>query len=329
MEDFARLHSGFQWPNSDPYFTNHSMTECTLDFGLYPDHLKIDAGDITIRSLLDLETVVAEMRASTNVESDWVYAPAQPSRDSMTGVVLEKPYSARVFGLPKTHTIKHTKADSQDHLTFHLWSLSFFTGLRLTATDAGFLDATPLKPGTLVDFVLLGGGLPSSIELAEQFWRDNAANPRQTQRFAAAVHAFFLAQCPLSLQFERFLYLYTALDACYALASSASPPSRRIPHAERTAWMCQHFGMPVPDWADPNAVSGAEVAIIRNDAVHEALYMDEPLGFALHGVGTNQNLTLELEALVCRLLVALIGGRSADYIHTPVNTRQRHGLRLN
>jgi len=32
------------------------------------------------------------------------------------------------------------------------------------------------------------------------------------------------------------------------------------------------------------------------------------LGFAIHGAGTNQNITLEMQALVCRLLVALLGG---------------------
>ena len=64
----------------------------------------------------------------------------------MSGKVREHPYASRVFGLPKTHLIEHAEATNQDHLDFHLWALSFFVGMRLTATDAGFLDATPLKP---------------------------------------------------------------------------------------------------------------------------------------------------------------------------------------
>lgn len=86
--------------------------------------------------------------------------------------------------------------------------------------------------------------------------------------------------------------------------------------------------MEVPTWVDAGGPGAAEVATIRNDAVHEALYMGEPLGFALHGVGASHNLTLELEALICRFLGALIGAASADYVQSPVNTRQRHGLRL-
>lgn len=304
------------------------MTKNSLDFGFYPGPLDIDAGEIAIRSLPDRKSIAADLRDEARIEKDWIYGPAERSQDFMTGAVHEKPYSARVFGLPKTHTITHCCADDEDHLVFHLWSLSFFAGLRLTATEAGFLDATPLKPGKLVDFVLLGDNLPASIDLAEHFWKANRTTPRQPSRFAAAVHALFLAQYPPALQFERFLYLYTALDACFALAAEVNPPSRRVPHADRAAWLCQRFGMQVPSWADPGNPSGAEVVTIRNDALHEALYMGEPLGFALHGNGTSQNLTLELEALICRFLVALIGAPSADYVRSSVNTRQRHGLWL-
>lgn len=304
------------------------MTQQTLKFGFYPDDLELDAGPVTVRTLPDREETAKQVLASPMVAKDWVYVPLQQSRDFISGAVKQQPYAVRVFGLPKTHTITHARADGEDHLTFHLWCLSFFTGLRLTATAAGFLDATPVKRGMLVDFVPQRSTLTKGVEMAEDFWRSNAGDPRQAQRFAAAVHALFIAQNPQFLQFESFLYLYTALDACYALASTARPPGRRVLHAERTAWMCQLFGIPVPPWADPSAAGGAAVAAIRNDAVHEALFMDAPLGFALHGVGTNRNLTLEMEAMVCRLLVALIGGERSEYVRSPVDTRQRHGLTL-
>jgi hypothetical protein len=304
------------------------MSEHSLEFGFYPNPIDIDVGAIAIRSLPDRETVVSDLHSDAGIEKDWIYAPAQRSEDFMSGNVREKPFSTRVFGLPRTHKITHRAAENDDQLIFHLWSLSFFTGMRLTGTDAGFLDATPLKPGKLVDFVLLGDGLSESVEVAERFWTTNSTTPRQPSRFAAAVHALFLAQYPTALQFEKFLYLYAALDACYALAAEMQPPSNRIAHAGRAAWLCQRFGMPVPDWADASSQGGAEVASIRNDAAHEALYMGEPLGFALHGTCGNQNLTLELEALICRFLVALIGCASTDYVQSPVNTRQRQGLRL-
>ena len=106
------------------------------------------------------------------------------------------------------------KATGDEHVVFHLWALSFFLGMRLSATEAGFLDATPVKPGKLVDFVLPGRSLERAIDLADEFWMANRGEPRNAQRFAAAVHALFLGQYPQALQFERFIYLYTAIDAC-------------------------------------------------------------------------------------------------------------------
>ncbi|MDF1719566.1 MAG: hypothetical protein P1U65_02730 [Minwuia sp.] len=135
------------------------MTRISLDFGFFPDPLEISVGDVTIQSLPDRRQIANDVRGEQGIEKDWIFPPAQQSRDFISGSVRTKPYSARVFGLPKTHAIAHETADDKDHLTFHLWSLSFFSGLRLTSTEAGFLDATPLKPGTLNDFVLLRDSL--------------------------------------------------------------------------------------------------------------------------------------------------------------------------
>ena len=56
--------------------------------------------------------------------------------------------------------------------------------------------------------------------------------------------------------------------------------------------------------------------------------MHEPIGFALHGVATGDNVTLEMSGLVCRLLIASIGGESTAYCESPVNTYQRHRFNL-
>ena len=292
------------------------------EFGFYPQSLQIKAGPVTVSPLPDLERTASNVLASDRVEGNWYYASPQQVRDVMSGKIRERPYASRVFPLPKTHLIEHAAATSEDHLDFHLWALSFFFGMRLTATEAGFLDATPLKPRSLVDFVLLGSSLTGAVELADVFWKTNRAEPRHAQRFEAAVHALFLGQNPQNLEFERFVYFYTAIDACYALAEALNPPKKRPNHARRIEWMCRQFGVVTPAW-------GAEVAAIRNDTLHEALFMGAPLGFAVHrGSGTNRNLTLQMSALVCRLLVALIGGHDAAYVRSPVNTRAIHGLDL-
>jgi hypothetical protein len=299
-----------------------------VEFGYCPSTLSLAVGDIEIHTLSGLDATVA-LVGTEGVEADWIYAPPQEVRyfGSSGREIRTMPYSSRVFGLPRTHALRHASAEGDDHLAFLLWALSFFKGMRLTATEAGFVDATPIVPGKLVDFGMSGASLDKAVLLADTFWRANHAKPIRAKRFAAAVHALFLGQNPQLLQFERFIFFYAALDACFALASSLHPPPRHPSHADRIAWMCSLFGMATPAWANKSG-GRAEIAVRRNDTLHEALFMGEPLAFAVHGVGTDNNLTLEMEALVCRLLIALLGASVSGYVRTPVNTRQRHLLTL-
>jgi hypothetical protein len=196
--------------------------------------------------------------------------------------------------------------------------------MRLTTTEAGFLDAAAIKPRKLVDFVLSPRETMKALGLAEAFWQANKFAPLRARRWIAALHALYIAQAPQALQFERFLYLYGALDACFALAKDFHPlPRGGVRHHSRVRWLCDLFKIPVPAWAEDTA-GASPVSVIRNATVHESLFMDAPLGFAVHGVGTNQNLPLEMQALACRLLVALLGDPGTDYVRSRVDTRQMH-----
>lgn len=284
------------------------MPLISSDFGFYPNHLSLTTGDVLIAPRADFDEITSDYKNWEGVEKEWIYAPAH----------------SRVFGLPKTHTITHARADDIEHLRFHVWALSFFLGMRLTTTDAGFVDATPIAPHKLVDFTLLDRGLPKAVSLAETFWIDNQHDPVRAKRFVAAVHALFYAQYPRHLQFEQFLYLYAALDACYALAASIKCLTRSIPHSRRIAWLCDVFSLETPNWALDAPGAGTEVAVLRNATVHEAMFMDEPLGFAVHGIGSNVNLPLEMECLLARTLFAIIGGDGSTYVRSAVNTRQQY-----
>ena len=78
----------------------------------------------------------------------------------------------------------------------------------------------------------------------------NLAKPRRAQHFEAAVHALFLGQNPKNLEFERFVYFYTAIDACYKLAEELDPPPRGLAHAKRIKWMCDRFSMRAGDFVE-------------------------------------------------------------------------------
>jgi hypothetical protein len=296
------------------------MAGMCMSFGYYPNQWDFQVGDISIATLPNLRQVVNEIEKCDLIHDEWLYAPR--------GV-----RSNRVFPLPKTHVITHENAESPDHLEFLVWCLSFFVGMRLTTTEAGFLDATPIKPGSLTDFVLDQRDPLDALSLAESFWHNHRHHRRDIKRVIGIIHALFLSQYPPYLQFEEFTYLYIALDACYALAKSICRLSNQS-HNHRIEAMCRQFHIKPPSWALPAAPTGTKlpVSAIRNETLHEALFFEEPLGFAIYGgddaAARSRNVPLEMGALTCRLLVALLGNPDCDYVTSPVNTHQIFGLDL-
>ena len=130
-----------------------------VEFGYYPSALSIDIGYIQVQTLPGIKEKVHAVTASDGVDAEWLYPPAQMVHQ-IGGGIQQKPYASRIFGLPKTHVIRHAKIDGDDHLAFLVWVLSFFLGIRLTTTEMGYLDATPIKPGRLVDFAISHSNLP-------------------------------------------------------------------------------------------------------------------------------------------------------------------------
>lgn len=316
------------------------MPQGFAEFGFLPKPLSISTGEINVETLDDMSDIVKSTRNSERVHNDWYYAPTSESWSMFTGETLEHPYPSRVFSLPFTHRLRHASDDNHAHLDFLIWCLGFFEGTRLTTLEAGYLDATPIVAGKLTDFILAGGTQPEdALELAERYWTDHVASPRQIKRMIGIIHCLFLAQNPKHMPFEKFFYLYTALDACYKATSEMCAGPDRLSHARRIKWTCQQFRMPVPEWANPSdstkkisEVRNTEISRVRNDAIHEALFFDEPLGFVTYGgssgSGVGRNVPLEMTALTCRLIVALLGMPKADYVRSQVNTRQTHGLCL-
>lgn len=295
------------------------------EFEFLPEPLDIEVGAIKINTLPDLKSKVDLLSKCSGVENGWVYAPPQQTTDIMTGKIRTNPYRSRIFGLRKTHTIEH-ETGTGEHLDFLVWLLSFFQGMRLTTTEKGFLDCTPVKPRQLVDFVVTGPVLERAVQMAEKFWVENRDQPPNAKLLVAAIHALFLGQNRLAFEFEKFLFLYTATDACFRLTKRLNGLGYRK-HYKRIKKMCDILGLQTPDWA---TISGRSTVVsdLRNNAVHEALFGDEPLGFAVLEGPNVENLTLEMSHLVCRLVVALLGGQDDPYVKTPVNTRDVHELRL-
>lgn len=297
------------------------MPDLKIQFGFYPENLSIDLDNITIKSIKNHNKIIVDFKTECKdlMKDQWIYAPLA-RRSGFENKTDIMPYTSRVFSLPKTHEISHSSATNPAHLDFHVWCLSFFKGIRLTTTEAGFLDATSMEIGELVDFHADKNDLLQLIQLAEECWLKHQNKLEVCNLFRSAIHAFFIAQYPRLLEYEKFLNLYMALNCCqkiFALTQSKSDQSMES--------ICNSFKVPIPDWAHSDTPN--HIKKIRNNLVHEAFYLEEPLGF----VAKNQeypNIINEMKALVSRFLVALIGASQAGYVKTSTTTRQNFGLDL-
>jgi hypothetical protein len=301
-----------------------------MDFGFYPDPFDQTIGQISIRTLDGLDDKVRSVMEDGGIEKDWCYAPTQECR-WLGGRTEILPYPSRVFGLPKTHAIEHTASQGDAHLRFLIQCFGFLSGIRLTETEMGFLDATPIKPGVTNDIVWLGDSLMKAMNHADTFWHANTHNQRICTAVRGIIHNYFLAATPTNLDFERFIYLYVALEGCHyvrSLLSNQNPRSGN--HAQRIANLCLAYGMAVPTWADPQGVG---VASFRHETLHEGLFFDEPLGFQIYGGNAPRlpqydNVPLEMSCLISRLMLALLGMEKSEYVTSSVATRSRLGVRL-
>lgn len=305
----------------------------SAEFGYYPKLCDIDTDRFSVRTLTTLQESIAAVTKDPCTVKDWIYSGAQGHLDVFSGKARLMPYAARVFGMPKTHVLTLHQSTNPLDLEFIVWCLAFFLGMPLTTTEAGFLDAAPTKPGKLVDFVLTRPCDESdAIGLALDFLNAEPADSRAPKRVAAVIHALFLSHNPQSLPFERFQYLYMALDGCFQLISAKGGVKLPRSHGERIQWMCAAFDMPVPDWARHATTTPSSLSVVRNNAFHEGLFFGEPLGFSIYGgnqpAADPGNTPLQMQALVSRLLVAILGKPEASYVKSPVNTRQLHGLNL-
>lgn len=295
-----------------------------MDFGFYPCNLNLADTLYSIKSLPNRELCAQNVISHNAVIDGWYYA-SLIERSSQSGKMASPP--GRIFDLPKTHTITVIYPLNEEDVKFIIWWLSFFLGFRLTTDVYGFLDATPVKRRKVNDFVIDHRSIKAGLDLVIDFIDKHRADKSSLKRVEAIINALFMAQNPQNLCFERFQYLYMALDACYRQAYSAFCPGKKdIKHDGRIEWLCKQFNILPPTWIKKQGkCSKSLLASIRNDAIHEALFFNEPLGFSVFGGNNqpdNEGIILQMENIVSRVLVALIGKPSAQYVSTPYDTRQ-------
>jgi hypothetical protein len=307
-----------------------------MEFGYYPAPLDFEIDGLKIGTLPTLNRKIKSVEKSKQVEKDWLYCPRRREQNLFMRRVRILPYNDRIFGLPTTHSLTHAKSASEEHLNFLVQVFGFFVGMRMSSSSAGFLDSTPIKPGSLTDFYCDGRSLERAMSISDEFWRRNSSGPRMIQALLGAIHAMFISRNRLNLDFEKFLYLCMSLEGCYLVKAlqMGKNPRKLVSHSDRIPYLCAEFGLEVPDWAQHGLFVSSDIAIFRNEMVHEALFFGKPLGFQIFGGNdprarkAHTMTLLQMQALICRFVVALLGATNAPYVKSPINTRGKWGLNI-
>jgi len=288
-----------------------------VKFGFWAMNVDFKVSSVSIRPLPGYDGIIEAVAASRGTYEGWIYAPNVQQTDFVSGRTSELPVPGRVFGLPKTHEMEIDAGQPPGLSRFAIWCLGFFSGMRLTETDMGFLDATPIQPGKLCDFLCTVGELPRAMQPALDFYRSHQGN-EISETLLAAIHALWLSEAPHLLRFERYHYAYIAIDALWFVTTrTVSSPPGRTPHAERIDALARLLGLHLPLWPD--------LIKERNNAIHQGLFYGQPLGF-FSDTSVNSNVIVEMQAFICRAVVQLLGVDAAPYIISPCTSYQRHGL---
>lgn len=209
-------------------------------------------------------------------------------------------------------------------MDFLICVIGFLVGICARPEGYGYLLRTPVSRGKLIDLVVAPSEIARCLDVADGTWLSSTLEQRLLMR--SAINALQLAHA-YQHQYEELTFTYSALDACYRVArlTGLLPGRRDDPHWERARRLCRTLGIPTPIWARqiPGASASSRLSRLRNPLAHEALFADEPLGYAVDKSGV----LLQLQALVSRCIVHLLG-IGCRYTRTRVTTRQMHGLDL-
>lgn len=165
----------------------------------------------------------------------------------------------------------------------------------------------PLVTGELVDF---HSGINETLlflECCEKFWSGHAQFGG-AKTFKGIVHSFLLSQSYTHL-FEKFIFQYMVVDACYKLTEICSSKELHVRPYKRISWLSEKYNLNLPSWASIIKKEGSKgttsIAKIRNVLVHEGLWGGEAIGFA--PLPEEENIVRELVGFNARLIASMLG----------------------
>lgn len=283
---------------------SHTNFRNEVMFGFWPEAKTISWSAGRIEPLQNHQEIVDRVLSSPKVQSGW-YEPG-----------------GGAFFLDSTHVARLNRSVFDDQgANFIIALVGMLHGLRLQREKWQHLKRTPVETRKLCDFLASKPEVEKTIQIATIFWQQ--AKPEVRNIAFGALHWHLFAQT-YQHDFEKFNAQYTALDACYALAQKSLDGFLKVDkHTDRTRMMCWQLGVPVPAWASPDKSKVVAVARCRNALVHEAIFADQPIGFAVSS--DCHDMMEQLNGLVARLFLRLIGVEN-EYTRSECTTAQTIGF---
>jgi hypothetical protein len=265
-------------------------------FGWMEERVCVTSRDFSISPVSGFDAAVCEGIKFYAVDNDWFDTKEVPKR----------------FELPVTHelTVDPTIDDHLAHLLISVFG--FLHGLKLNPEGIGYLHKTPRKLGKLVNFTVPGANeIRKCLNAVISFYTDNISkDPEIIELMIAGLHWYLTSQS-YDHDFEKFAWQYSVLDNIHRLKCLSDSKYRKITkgkgHPQRPVSLHSRYGVVLHRaFSKPVGNGNAKaLAKYRNQLIHEARWIDRPLGYA---VGRESHyLTLALTQFNSQLILQSLG----------------------
>lgn len=275
-----------------------------MKFGFLTDKREVHCKDFSIQPVTDFDEIISCFYKSVKVSNGWIYGPEIELKktseeekifNSKGPICCDNPYFIK-----STHEIKG-RVTEDNLLRFLIIGYAFLQGVYLCPDRDKVLWRIPYKPGDLNGLLLYRNDSKNGLEQIYRYSQNITAD-KLKQTFAV-IHWYLIGQT-YRFEWDKFDAQYKVLDGIYKLSElSKSTKAKDRFHANRPVLLSKEFNIELPQWAKLINKSKSPLSMIRNNLVHEAIYADEPIGYAHSKI----NYSLEFRSFNTKLICKIIG----------------------
>lgn len=271
--------------------------------------------------------------ATFELQGDFPVELIEPCSSSLLNCLIDNSYwvysqdcKSKVFGWKNTNCIM-MNALSENHGVFLVQCLSFLYGQKLVTKRLEYIDSVRLRRDCF-GIGLSNKSIEKGLIYCNEIWLEISSFPdsnrqsRLKKRLFSIIHLLFMSYSNKALQFEKFMYLYMAIDACFRHLeeTNAIKTNGKTRYTERIDKIFEISGIGFSE-----AINKKLFISIRNEMFHEGIFLDEPLGYRAVGGLFNplfvQNYLIRLIFLI--LKINTVGFRSSvDSLNPQIITIQ-------